>query len=343
MPSAAQFSINFVRNVVGYAAGRGVAIGELCARAEFSAELLAMPDAMVDGPAVDRVWQVVLAETQDRDLGLHIGEAFQPASLGIVGFAMMSSTTLGGALDKAIRYWNLMSDATSIRLRSEGGVAGLELLVHELPGNFLLTNRHPAESSLAAAMALARTLTGRALTLTDVGSTYPRVAQTLEYERIFGRKVRFEAESNRIYFPAACLEWPVLYSNPEMLRSFEGQIRKRLEQNPVSASDRVRQVLARSLQGEVPDLSTVATALHMSERALQRELQAEGATFRQVLDHLRRDLALAYLGDGEGHSIADISFLLGFSEPSVFHRYFRRWTGLTPSEYRRRGPEHDPT
>jgi AraC-like DNA-binding protein len=349
MPKEARFSINFIRNIIYYSAGLGKDIASLCKEANFPPERLATPDEMVSGTVVERVWQTAIARVGDPELGLHIGEALQPSSLGLIGFVMLGCTMLGSALDKLARYWDLMSNATSIRFRDDGRIAVLELVVHDLPGNFLLWNRHPVESSLSAATGLIRALTGRQLLLSDAASTYAPPANMREYERIFGRRPRFNAEANLISFPVEALSWPVLHSTPGLLEQFEGQIRKRLNANPSTTCDRVRTVLAKSLRGNVPDLAAVAKALLMSERALQRELQKEGTTFRQVLDELRQDLALEYLRDSRQHSITDISFLLGFSEPSVLHRYFRRWMGMTPQQYRllnstgATATEYDPT
>ncbi|MBC7927489.1 MAG: AraC family transcriptional regulator [Bryobacteraceae bacterium] len=330
----AQFSVHFIRSVVYYAVGRGADLAELCRMAEFPQERLSMPDDLVSGAAVEKVWEVAIELTGDPDLGLHTGESLQPAALGLLGFAMLSSATLGAALDKMARYWNLMSDATSLRSSRTNETAVLQLVVLDLPGNFLMWNRQPVDSSLSAAVGLARALTGRPLALSDVASTFPPPPAASEYERIFRRRPRFHAEANQIAFPAEALGWPVIHSNPAMLDASEEQIRLRLAANFSSVCDRVRAELAKTLRGEIPDLKTVAKSLGMSERALQRDLQMEGASFSQVRDELRRDLALGYLRDSR-HSITDIAFLLGFSEASVLHRYFRRWTGITPQEYRR--------
>jgi AraC-like DNA-binding protein len=345
MPKQAQFSINFVRNILHFAAAKGVSEASLCAAAGFPLDKLAVPDDLVGGPNVERIWQAALTHLRDEALGIHLGEACQPTSLGIIGFAMLSCSTLGKALEMLSRYWSLMSNATSIQFHQQGKDVVLELLVHDLPGNFLVSNRHPAESSLAAALVLAEAISGRPLQLTDAASSYAPPADTREYDRVFRRKMRFDAEANLIRFHADALAWPLRFSNAAMLEDFESQIHKRLRANPETICDRVRTVLAQSLRGQVPSLTTVAKTLRLSERALQRELQLEGTTFRQELDILRRDLAMEYLQDARQHSIADISFLLGFSEPSVLHRYFRRWTGLTPQEFRRRQftrPDHNP-
>lgn len=332
----AQFSVNFLRNVLYYASAQGVGLGELCREVGIDPELLRQPDEMVNGAVVDRAWTVAMERTGDPDLGLHLGEAVQPASLGLVGFAMLSCSTLGAAIEKLARYWNLMSDATAVEWGRAGDRVRIELNVIDLPGNFLMHSRHAAESSLSAALTLAKHLAGRPLPLFDVASTYPQPKSVREYERIFGRTPRFGAEANRIEFAAEALDWPVMHANAKLLETFEVQMQARLAPVPETLVGRVRQEMAQGLRGRLPDLETVAKALHMSSRSLQRDLQTSGTSFRQVLDELRQELAISYLAEAK-HSIADVSFLLGFSEPSAFHRSFRKWTGQTPTEFRRRG------
>jgi AraC-like DNA-binding protein len=81
-------------------------------------------------------------------------------------------------------------------------------------------------------------------------------------------------------------------------------------------------------------LAGVAKALKMSERSLQRRLADEGATFDALLDDVRRQLSLRYLAD-PAIAVSEVAYLLGYSEPSPFHRAFKRWTGTTPTEARR--------
>ena len=93
------------------------------------------------------------------------------------------------------------------------------------------------------------------------------------------------------------------------------------------------QYLAQRREGAVPPLREVARALAMSDRNLQRALRDDGTSFQKVLDEVRRDLAISHLAN-PATSAGQVGFLLGFSEPSAFHRAFRRWTGKTPSAYR---------
>lgn len=330
----ARFSVAFIRNVFFYAASRGVSVTTLCEHARIPQALLDQPDEMVSGHFISRAWDAAIAATGDEDLGLHLGESVHPAALGLLGFAMLSCDSLAAALDKMRRYWNLLSDASSIVIEQEGPAVKLELRVHDLPGNALLEARHGAESSLSAILAICHFLTGQRPHPLRVCSAYPQPRNTAEYLRIFGRQVEFDAGENSIRIPSQTLDGRVLHSNAQLLAGFERQIANRLAPVAANTRDIVRQEAAKYLRGDTPELAVVARGLGKSERALQRDLQAAGTSFRQVIEELRRDLAMDYL-TGSEHSIADISFLLGFSEASAFHRSFRRWTGVTPQAYRR--------
>jgi AraC-like DNA-binding protein len=83
-----------------------------------------------------------------------------------------------------------------------------------------------------------------------------------------------------------------------------------------------------------PTIETVAHDLHTTARTLQRRLHGEGTSFTQVLDEVRREMALSHMR-GRRATIDEVAFLLGFEKPTSFHRAFKRWTGVTPGEFRR--------
>lgn len=333
MPIRLHFNIAFVKNVVFYAESKGVAADRLCQLAGLPSHVLLDPDAVVDARVMDRVWEVAVAETGDPSLGLHLGEGIQPAAIGILGLAMMSCDTLQAALLKLIRYWDLMSNATRIGLTMGAETATIELQVVNVPGNFLFRNRHPVDSSFTACLSLLRAMAGQPVRLLDAATVYPPPVELQEYVRALGVKPRFNAETNTMTFPAELMRSPLRYANPAIVQTLEQQMLRRVRQNPITLQDRVRLELVHRMRANVPDLGAIASSLGVSERAMQRELQSEGTTFRKVVDDLRKDLAGEYLADSQ-HSITDVSFLLGFSEPSVLHRYFRRWYGVTPATYR---------
>ena len=100
-----------------------------------------------------------------------------------------------------------------------------------------------------------------------------------------------------------------------------------------SLRDRVRRTIFHLLQREAMTIQRVARAMGMSGRSLQRQLRAEGTSLRELVDAVRRDIAIAQVAAGTT-PITTIARLLDFSDASAFHRSFRRWTNQSPSEYR---------
>jgi AraC-like DNA-binding protein len=91
-------------------------------------------------------------------------------------------------------------------------------------------------------------------------------------------------------------------------------------------------LLVKLLPAGRTDQETVASRLYRSTSTLQRQLNAEGTSYREVLESTRKVLAEQYLKEG-GMSKAEIAFLVGFADQSNFSRAFKRWTGMSPGEY----------
>ncbi|MDX2032711.1 MAG: AraC family transcriptional regulator [Blastocatellia bacterium] len=329
-------SITFTRGVIQYAAGRSIDIATLCNVAGITPEMLSKPDETIEGHQSQKLWQRAEAMLDDPDLGLHIGELSHPSALGLVGFVMLSCDRLGSALDKLIRYTNLLTDGIRGRLYREGALARFEIEIMTDRVNFLLeTPRQQLETSFSSIVALARALTGKALPVVEVAFAHARPAHSMEHERIFAAPILFSQSHNRLTFSAEALDLPVLHANHDLLPLLEARaeegLRRQAEQE--SLSSRVQREIVNQLRGDAPNIGTVARALGLGERSLQRELAAEGTSFRDLLDTARCELALHHLRNPRV-SVAEVAILLGFSEPSAFHRSFKRWTGRTPQVFR---------
>jgi AraC-like DNA-binding protein len=329
-------SVTLTRSMMRYAVARGAGLEALCAAAGIEPALLARPDERISGGQSLRAWNAAVLATGDQDFGLHLGELSQPAGLGLVGFAMISASELGGALERLARYTNLLTDGVLGTITRDNGEARFELGANRSVANFLLESpRQHIECTLSAFLALAASLTGRPLPVSEVWFQHPEPASTLEHSRIFRAPVRFGQEINRVAFAAEALDWPLADANPGLLAAFdaraEGAMRK-LDAD-ASWSERVESAIVENLRGLVPGLDDIARGLGVSGRKLQRHLQDEGTGFRERLDSARHELSLRYLRRAE-IPVAEISYILGFTEPSAFHRSFKRWTGSTPGSVR---------
>jgi AraC-like DNA-binding protein len=152
----------------------------------------------------------------------------------------------------------------------------------------------------------------------------------------FGCPVEYRASQNALEIPRDVARQALASGNAELAHANERVIRDYLAQ--IGGGPIARQVRARIIRdlssGEVR-AETVAAELNMSPRTLQRRLRDEGASYTTVLDDTRRELAQRLIED-QTMTLSEIGYLLGFSEVSSFSRSFRRWTDLSPTEYRAR-------
>lgn len=332
----ASFSIGIVRDIGQYVAAQGVDVNRLYKAINIDPAWLENPDRQVSGEVLKYLWREAVNQTGDRHLGLHIGESFQLSAIGIVGYVLLNCQTYGQVLVKLSQYTRLFSQGVAIYHRISEGWVHCDCEIVGNLNNYLIDEpRQPIESTLAALITATKQLTGKYLEPSAVWFQHSHPEDCSEHERIFQSRVLFDQPINRIVFPAECLNWAVRSANPNLLSVFEHHAAELLkaQHQLQSYSQKVMLAITEKLQGEVPTIEAIARDLMISVRQLQRELQTENTSYQQLLEQTRRELALRYLRH-QKTSIHDVAFLLGFSEPSAFHRAFKRWTGQTPKSYR---------
>jgi AraC-like DNA-binding protein len=164
---------------------------------------------------------------------------------------------------------------------------------------------------------------------------HPAPPDTAPFVECLGCPVEFDAPTIAFVFDAQTARMPVPSGNAGLAAEADRMAERYLEQfDPDTVATRVRSLIIQAMPSGEIDQVEIARSLHQSPSTLQRRLRREGTSFQDVLTAARRDKALEYLRSGE-HSLADITFLLGFADQSNFTRAFRRWTGKTPREFMR--------
>jgi AraC-like DNA-binding protein len=252
--------------------------------------------------------------------------------LDVQGYAALSSATLGEAMQRASRLHRLNHDTAQVGLFVEGQRA---IWRHELPGGLPLP-RHAAEFVIALTLVVARQITGIALQPLVVQFHHPEPNRTEEHSRLFQSKVLFSQEHTALVFSLETLSVPCKKADPALLLVLERHAKDLLDRLPKTNSlvDRVQALLASELHGGDPSAEHIAGKLKMGVRTLSRRLQDAGTSHKLLLDALRKELCTRYLEDRR-LGIAEVTFLLGFSDTSSFHRAFKRWHDKTPAEYRK--------
>lgn len=281
--------------------------------------------------AVVALWERAVEVTGVPTLGLRILEAMDLTVFDVLAHAFLNAPTLGEGFRAILRLHRLNHDAAKLSLEPEGDAVCYR---HTLPAGPQLPLA-ATQFILGVPMRAARISTGTDDVVREVRFQHPAPDDLTDYERVLQVPVRFGQLHNEVVLPRRALELPHQGADPSLRAILERHGEAMLAALPRvdDFADRVRTMLAEELQGGNPSAEHIAGRLRMSVRTLARRLRDLGTSHRELLDQLRHDLALRYLKD-PAFSIGEVAFLLGYSEPSAFHRAFRRWTGQTPAEVR---------
>ena len=334
---ASSVSVAYLQGLVDYLARLGIEPAQLLALAQLSPEILAQRDQRIAASTyLDLLGQGVRLSGDDC-LGLHLGEAIRPGYYGVLGYLIMSCPTLADALHRQARYAALVGNLGHIELEDwPQGDSPEPLVVHRWTPLLPQQQRQIAEETLAGWVTFGRWVTGLDEPPLEVHFQHPAPADTREHQRLFRCPVKFAQPQNALIFPKRLLTLPLGQADAQvrlMLDAYADRRLSEIEQGH-SVLDRARALLARQLPEQGLELEQLAAQLALSPRTLQRRLREAGLSFSQLVDETRQQLVLHYLRD-PALELADIAFLVGFSEAGSLARAFRRWTGQTPAEYRR--------
>lgn len=275
-----------------------------------------------------RFWAAAQRVSGDPDIGLHIGELMPPFRGQVLEYLFLSSPTFGDGLQRALRYNRLMTDALQLQLRVESGVAILAGLEHP--------ERHYLECATTLVLRFLQQVSDGEFRPDRVTFAHNRGASAEAYQRVYGCPVVLGAEEGAIHFDAALLARSSLAAEPELLRVHETLAARKLED--LARQDflhTVEQALGGLLEQGDASLDALAERLGRTPRSLRSELSALGTSFKEVLAGYRERLARRLLARTQ-EPIDQIIYLTGFSEPAAFTRAFKRWTGETPTAFRKR-------
>ncbi len=321
----------WVKGIADMLAAEGLDVQALLAEASIDIAALNHPDARVETEKISRFWELAAERSRNPAIAFAQHQVVRPASFDVVGYTMMSCANLLGAFERLIRYMLILSDALTMTLSEEQGTIRVTF---DLFGGKRPVPRQRVEYILISVVSYCRWISGREVCPTAVEFPYPSPADPAPYQDAFGCKVLFGAPSSCLLFSLTDLTVPLPTSNrvlAELHERFAGEYLSRFDHSQMSR--RVREAIVRLLPDGEPRRDQVANELCMSERTLQRRLEAEATSFVDLLDNTRRELAEQYLGR-LNLSFAQAAFLLGFADQSSFFRACKRWFELSPGEYR---------
>lgn len=280
---------------------------------------------------MQKLWGYAVDETDDPCFGLSAGELLQPVALHGLGLAWLASDSLRDGLARLVRFSRLISTAAIIELQETDNSVDLTVLPHADVENIVDAS---VDACMAVFLRMCRIAGGPEISPVRVAFMRPRPSCADRFETFFNAPVEYASDTNLLSFSRDCAYTCLPHANPELARINDHSVVDYLARfDHDSISMRVRAAIIEQLIDGAPSQGRIAESLHVSLRSLQRKLNTEDTNYRRLLEGTRQDLALHYIRE-QCLTIGEITHLLGFSEPSNFSRAFKRWTGMSPAEFR---------
>ena len=289
------------------------------------------PGERITLASMNRLWECAVEGTGDQLVGIRAGRNVKPSHFYAFGHSWLASESLLGAMRRLARYDKIISTESS------------EMSIESIGDTYAISEKYPDRRSppigptidfgVSAVLTLCEMSAGHRIRPTQIELIRQDESLIDDYRKAFEAPVRLNAPFTKISFSKADLEAPLEGSIPEVAKATD-----RISEQYLDALDssktaaKVRQLLIEFLPSGNAHQDRIAHSLHRSASTLQRQLQGEGTSYRDVLEDTRKQLARDYLEDKQ-YSHAQIAYLLGFSDQSNFSRAFKRWTGTGPREY----------
>lgn len=322
---------HYVRAALAGAKAKGYDTRALLQKAGMAPELLDQQKARVYPEKMAALYAVVVKAMGDE----FMGHGSQPTKIGTFATfcqLVVNCKTLGEAFKTGCRFYGLFDHGVHTGFRRTAAFG--ELFVTQTP-QALDAYHFLTETQLAFWHRIACWLTGKKIPIDAAEFAYAPPAHVSEYKLVFYNNCYFNRQQTLIRIPARCLDWPIIRNQQDVedLLPQSPEIFLIKPGNNASISAQIRNILSRSGDAVFPDFETIAQQLNTSTQTLRRRLREENESFQDLKDQVRRDLAIYYLCQHQ-LSINDIALRVGFTEPSTFHRAFKKWTGVTPGIYR---------
>jgi len=309
---------------------RGLDAGQVLRAAHLSREALSSPENRVPYETAQQIWESAAAAAKDDAFGIHVAQELTIGDFDIFDYIQAAASTVGEGLQNLTRYVRLLYDRSNFAL-----------VVEPLDARLVRRVQNPTpqrdEFTFAWVLIRSRQFSGANWLPDSLRFQHPRHGSDREVERLFDCPCAFGGTESELRFPVSVLQLPHQHADSRLLailmRYADGLLASHPRGGELVAATCC--AIARQLARGPPSLQVTANAVRNPTRTLQRRLASKGVSHSLLVDRVRRDLALKHIGDA-GLSINEIAYLLRFGDAPSFHRAFRRWTGETPSEYRRR-------
>lgn len=339
----AKIAVQAVRSFINFTERQGLSRLDLLQAANLVEEQLHDSHLLIDVSRFEDLVSFASSALGDALLGFTHGQVFEPDRWGVLGLIALTSPHMGAALQAQYRFQSLSGNMGApihmLNLPAEGKQP-TAACVQWVPA--YNCSHHTCEMIVTGLIALGRQLLNdQNYSPLQVSFTHSPQASIEHYEGYFNCPVTFNAQYNGLLLAPDLLNAPLRRFDKELnsllVERAESLLARQTSRSPIEV---IKDYVIKTLPDHVPDIDEIALYLNLSVRSTQRKLQEYGTSYSQLLDVIRKELALTYLRQ-TSNSVLYVSERLGFSEQSAFQRAFKRWTDLTPRGYRVKAQQQD--
>lgn len=325
-------SIDLVKFRLSVAERLGANANQIIRDAGIHADELDVSKSHINVEKECAIWKQIVQKTLRSDIGLLCGQIFPVQAMGVIGFVMMNSPSLLVAIEKLVTYQRMIGDSMGLSIRYRGNEIFIEV---DVWCNWKEELKYTEDLVTAAVHSWILNNSINQVLPFKIGIRSKKDSNDNTHEAHFSpTRLDYGVAKTFLAYYKSDLDKPLMCANPELYHSFNLQAQKSLTQYESldTVSGRIKKILAQNMNGNTLSLEQVAKELAMSTRTLQAKLKEESTTYQSLLDTVRADFSKHYIKNKLA-SFADIAFLLGYSEVSAFSRSFKKWTGISPSQF----------
>ena len=341
MPKQQTASSAYAKTLLQIASSTGLDSRRILNESGIQKSTLEDPDARIPFDNFLKAWHCAIELSGNPCLGWDASALFHPSTYGPLSCVIMMTPNLGEAALQIIRFEHLPETATNAGLGFEDGLAYIELEGKGYEDEFI---RPIIEYALVEPLYIARFITAQEhhaqIKPAKIYFKHANPNPSENFDERLNAPVYFSQPYNRAYFDPNLLAIPTHFSDASLYKSVLEKIEEIGKPNETSFGDKVREFIVHNLPNGVPSIQDAAEYFHLSYRTLQRRLKEDGVQYKTMANEVRKELAVKLLKQNTV-SISEIGFLLGFQEPTSFHKAFKKWFSSSPGEYRKNAVKTD--
>ncbi|MBT4643866.1 MAG: helix-turn-helix domain-containing protein [Deltaproteobacteria bacterium] len=327
-------STEITRIIIRYLEKLEINLSDLAEKTHASYELFVEPDQKIPIHSELHLWQYAAQKTEDPHIGISMAHLFDYKTLGVIGYLALQQPTLFKMMETFCHYHRMVHEEATLKpvCREEA-----DYMEHHFSGPGEGPGQAASEFTLATVWMIFKEVSALPIILKEVSFQHHRPVSIQKYQAFFGSKVnfKFSQPTNQLCFPPSTLATPTRHSDNQLgkiLKTYADQVLASLPETG-DLEHSLYQVISELMPANNLHIDVVAHRLGLSRRTLQRRLSGEKLTFSALVEDVQKSYALRYLED-PSMNITEVAYLCGFSELSPFSRAFKRWTGMSPKEYR---------